>query len=1277
MEAVPDIRAAEAALQKALRERPDDPALLAQLGVVLSRQLCWDGAAACLRRAVQLRPADADARRQFGQVLVRLGRLDQAESHLREVVRLRPADTAAGNDLAVALLQQAKLDDAAAAFDRVLAVEPDNAAAHSMRLYLLNYDHRVRPEELLEEHRRWARRFATITPADSASFPNDPSPDRRLRVGYVSPDFRRHPVGRLVESILAAHDPRRVEVICYDEAIRVPDDVTARLRARAHRWQVTRGLSHDRFAERVRADQVDILVDLAGHTADNRLAAFARRLAPVQVTYLGYPNTTGVPAMDYVLTDAVADPETAPVYFTETPVRLPTGFTCFAPRDDAPAVSPLPAKRNGYLTLGAPHTLGKLNAAVLDLWAKVLREVPTTHLVIARNTLGPGTRDHLRAQFAARGVADDRVELRQLTSGEGEYLGFYRDVDVTLDTFPWTGHTTACESLWMGVPVVTLRGTTHAGRMVASVLTHARLADWVADTPEQYVGVVKTWSGRVDQLAAVRTGLRDRVRRSPLCDAAGFARGLEDAYRTMWRAWAAGRKPVAKALPVPPGTPTDADGWKALGDAHKARGEFPAAAAAYRKAVELAPGLAAAHNGLGILSAMQRQFADAEGHFRRAVAAQPDHAKAHHNLGNVLSELGRYADAVAAYRDAERLGYRDAALYTGLGVAHLRQRQPAEAERVLRQAIATKPDDPVAHYHLGTALADLGRHPDAVAAFVRAEELGKRDAELYAALATALARVGRYSDAVRPASEAVRLKPNDPEPLKLLGFVLNKMTKLDAAAEAYRKAAELNPADADTHHKLGMVHTRQGFLDQAVVRNREAVRLQPGNPVFHSGLASAYIQNGDIGPALASIREAMRLNPGYAEANSSLLFMLCYDPDSKPEDVFEEHKAWARRFAPPPATPPVHANDRDPDRRLRVGYVSPDLRNHPVGFFIEPVLLAHDPAKIELVCYDECVWPPDQLAARLQKKAALWRVSRGMPDAEFARQIRDDRIDVLVDLAGHTASNRLRLFALKPAPVQGTYLGYPNTSGIPAIDYVLTDAVADPADAPVYFTETPVRLPGGFCCFAPRAGTPEVAPLPALRNGYVTFGSLHNQAKLNPAVLALWAEVLRAVPTARMLFVRHTLTEEARSALRQAFESRGVAADRVAFHQPPAGTGQYVKCYADIDVQLDPFPWTGHTTACESLWMGVPSITLRGTTHAGRMVASVLTFAGLPDWVADTPAEYVRLARSWAERIPELAALRTGMRARLAGSPLCDVTGFTRHLEDAYRTMWRTWCAND
>ena len=1227
-----DPRAEEAQLQKALRAKPDDPDLLKRLGSALVAQVQFDPAIACFRRAVRLRADDADAHWRLGDAYSGQGSLDRAIDSLKTAVRLKPDEANYHHHLGAAYMTLGELAEAQACFRRGIELAPANDRLHSSLLFALCYDPDADPAAVLAEHRRWADRHAPAGPTPVHA--NDRTPGRRLRVGYVSPDFRGHPVGRFIEPALVNHDPAQVEVFCYDEFQRPPDPLTARQQAKVKNWRNVRGLSDEKLAEQVRADGIDVLVDLAGHTASHRLKAFALKPAPVQVTYLGYPNTTGVPAIDYLLTDAVADPRDRPCYLTEEPVRLPTGFCCFLPRTDVPDVSPLPAAKNGYVTFGSLHGQSKLNGKVIDLWAAVLKAVPAAKLLFARHTMAGEARDRLVRMFAARGVAGDRLRFRQLAAGTGEYWTVYGDVDISLDPFPWTGHTTSCESLWMGVPVVTLFGQAHAGRMVASVLAHAGLHDWVAETPQGYVGLAKQWAGRLPELATLRAGMRDRLKKSDLCNAVGFARGLEEAYRAMWRRWCERPAPVPRdetrtvtllaqaeqarqagdwpraerhfreLLDADPGC---VDGRTAFGDACKAAGNWADAADHYRKALDLRPQVPRTWNSLGIALANLRKFAECEAAFRRVVELDPDHAKGFNNLGNALAELGRPDDAVAAWREAHRLGHSDAPLHENLANLLFRRGDYAEAEAHFRRLLRHRPDDPPA--------------------------------------------------------------------LRKLAELLAKRSEYDAAVELLNRLIALDPKDADARWRLGNVLTEQGNLGHAARCYRDALAVKPDHAPYLHHLGTALMMAGRIAEATDCYRKAMAAMPDNKLSHASLLFVLCYDPAADPAAVFAEHKRWGELYATPKDPAPTFLNDRAPDRRLRVGYVSPDFRGHPVGRFIEPVIAHHDPAQVELFCYDEYLRPPDPLTARLQAKVKHWRNTRGRPDDEVAAQVRADGIDVLVDLAGHTGSNRIGLFARRAAPVQVTYLGYPNTTGVPAMDYVLTDAVADPESEPWYFTEHPVRLPTGFACFRPRDNAPDVTPLPALANGHLTFGCTHNQGKLNGRVLDLWAEVLKAVPGSKLLFARHTLTDEARADLLELFAARGIGADRLAFRRPTAMTGNFLGVYQEIDVSLDPFPWTGHTTACESLWQGVPSITLRGRAHAGQMVASVLTHAGLPDWIAETSEQYVELAKVWAGRLDELAALRAGMRDRLRSAPLCDAVEFTRGLEAAYRRMWRAWCA--
>jgi protein O-GlcNAc transferase len=371
----------------------------------------------------------------------------------------------------------------------------------------------------------------------------------------------------------------------------------------------------------------------------------------------------------------------------------------------------------------------------------------------------------------------------------------------------------------------------------------------------------------------------------------------------------------------------------------------------------------------------------------------------------------------------------------------------------------------------------------------------------------------------------------------------------------------------------------------------------------------------------------------------------------------------------------VHRNDRNPDRRLRIGYVSPDFRTHALAYFFEPILAAHDRGQFEIFAYAE-LEKPDETTARMRSCVSGWREIGRQNDAEVARQIQADGIDILVDLAGHTAQNRLGVFAYKPAPVQATYLGYINTSGLATMDYRITDAVADPPSEARQTTEELVRLPAGFCCYAPPAEAPTVNDLPLAGNGHITFGSPHNLNKLNDEVIGLWSEILRAIPTARLRIVRKTLRgRETRERLLGQFDRYGNFRDRIDLEWELLPFPRYFEMYHHFDVVLDTFPANGHTITCEALWMGVPVLTLLGGRYAGRMSGSVLQCLGLSEWAAATPEEYIGRAVQVADDPNQLGVLRAALRERMRCSPLCDSLTFTRNLESAYRQMWQRWCA--
>jgi predicted O-linked N-acetylglucosamine transferase (SPINDLY family) len=526
------------AFQKALALKPDYAEAHNNLGIVLRRLGQLDEAKAAHFRALELKPDFAEAHYNLGNALGNQVKLYDAVVAYQRAIELKPDFAEAHNNLANALSAQGKLEEAVAAYRKALELEPNFAEAHSNLLLAMNYDARFSQESIFVESRRWDETHATPFSSSDKIYANTRDPHRPLRVGYISPDFRKHSVSYFADPLIAEHDRRSFEVFCYAE-VEKPDDKTARIRALADVWRSTVGASDSAVAEWIRKDRIDILVDLAGHTAKNRLPVLASKPAPVQVTWLGYPNTTGLSAMDYRLTDEIADPEDATdTLSSEKLVRLPNGFLCYSLLNEAPNISEPPALRDGHVTFGSFNNITKVTPDVVETWARVLDRVPRSRLLIKNRSLADEeTRNRYLEMFLLHGIEKERVELRSWIESSSGHLGLYNRVDVALDPFPYNGTTTTCEALLMGVPVVTLCGDRHSGRVGASILSRVALTDLIAETSEAYVETAVELANSADRLSELRTGLRDRVQRSPLCDSRGFARKVEVEYRRLWRHW--------------------------------------------------------------------------------------------------------------------------------------------------------------------------------------------------------------------------------------------------------------------------------------------------------------------------------------------------------------------------------------------------------------------------------------------------------------------------------------------------------------------------------------------------------------------------------------------------------------------------------------------------------------------------------------------------------------------------------------------------------------------
>jgi len=515
-------------------------------------------------------------------------------------------------------------------------------------------------------------------------------------------------------------------------------------------------------------------------------------------------------------------------------------------------------------------------------------------------------------------------------------------------------------------------------------------------------------------------------------------------------------------------------------------------------------------------------------------------------------------------------------------------------------------------------------------------------------------------------------RPNHPDALHLLGVIAQANGRFDMAIDLITRAIALNPSQALYHSNLANALGRSDRLDETVACCRRALELEPNLATACYNMGNALKELGLIDEAVAALRRAVALDPTQIAAHSALLLALHSHPTTGPQEILTECRRWNQLHAVPLAAQRrPHANDRTPGRTLRVGYVSSDFRTHACALFLRPLLQHHDPRQVAVVCYAE-VTQPDFITAELQQHAHLWRNIVGLSDPQVADLIRQDQIDILVDLNVHTAQNRLLVFARQPAPVQVTWLGYPGTTGLDAMGYRLTDPHLDPPGAEGCYSEQSIRLPHCFWCYQPLHDDQAVTPLPAEEKGHITFGCLNSFSKINTPLLLTWCALLRAVEQSHL--VLHAHEGSPRQRLRDLLESQGVDPQRLRFMGRVPLT-QYFQEYQQIDIGLDPFPYPGGTTTCDALWMGVPVVSLPQQSAISRGGRSILTNIGLPELAAGSPEEYVRIAAALAGDRPRLAELRRTLRARMQQSPLMDARQFALDMEAAYRQMWNPWCS--
>ena len=660
----------------------------------------------------------------------------------------------------------------------------------------------------------------------------------------------------------------------------------------------------------------------------------------------------------------------------------------------------------------------------------------------------------------------------------------------------------------------------------------------------------------------------------------------------------------------------------------------------------------------------------------RALALKPDNADAHYNLGNILAMENRLDQAVAHYGQTLARKPDSAEAHHSLGVVLLAQGNFTKAMACFERALSLQPDFAEAHYNLGSLLAKMNKLDQAAVHFKRAVALKPDFPEAHNSLGTVLSDQGKPGEAMACFERALVLQPDFAEAHYNQGVALAKENRLDDAAKRYERALRLKPDYYAAHYNLGNILKKQGRLDDALASYDRALAIRPGYVDALCNRGTVLLERGNVEAAIICYKRALALKAEQPLAHTGLIFALNFDLKATTADHQAERARWderhARQFA---RVMRPHANEPDPDRPLRVGYVSSHFRHQAATYAFGGVLLGHDPRSFDVACYSDTLREDeDDVTARLRAHAGKWRQTVGLSDEAVANLIRADGIDILVDLVGHMHGQRLLVFARRPAPVQVTAWGEPTGTGLGAMDYLLADPVLVPVNERALLAERVVDLPNFLGYWTPEP-LPEPGELPALRHDHVTFGSFCRLAKIGDSVLRTWGAILRALPKARLVLKDRAFADSSQCArIRGILEEEGIAAERTKLLDP-SDRDRHFTAYREIDIALDPFPHGGGMTTLDALWMGVPVVTWAGRTISSRLAAASLTALGLTDFVAPDLGAYVELAIAKATHLDTLSRLRASLRQRVADLAFGDPARYTRAVEAAYREMWRSWCA--
>lgn len=1190
---------------------------------------------------------------------IRMHNLEKAENLAQAYLDADfPAKVSATALMTTILKQQGRLEDSIEVHKKVVSMAPESAELYSNMLLDMIYTDSISQEELFKYHLEYAQRYETPVLNQRRPHTNTPNPNKKIKIGYVSADLYNHSVAYFALPLISKHDRGQFEVYCYSNS--KFNDATTMLFQKESIWRQIDRLSDAELAHQIQKDEIDILVDLSGHTGHNRLRTFALKPAPVQIGWLGYPFSTGLSSMDYRLVDKIVEPEGASEHISsEALLYLPNSFSVYRPSirhayrltNGELDILPAPALKNGYVTFGCCNNVAKLTKGTLQVWAKILQKIENARLLLEVAD-AVDTENLAKQPLAIRliecGIPIDRVIFSERR--KNPQYSLYHKIDIALDPFPCNGGTTTCDALWMSIPVVSLQGNRFMSRMGATLLTNIGHPEWLANSEDEYIDIAVNLASDVEKLNQIRKSLRGEVEESPIMNEVAFARNVERIYRAVWGVWCANH-----ANPEKPTHNLYAENLKHETKDNHQELVKPSQAEMSATAQQYAESIFALYNTKSYQEALS-----VAGHF---LSQYPENAFVLNLQGLCYLELRQYDQAKICFDRCVALDPTESTYHNNLGNFFYRQDNVQEAITHYSAALALNPTLEQARFNLALCQSDLGQNmglasPEANALLDQATtnyqlaiELNSKNALTWNNLGYLYMYRNRPNEAEIAVRRALKINPDLPEALVNLANLVFEKSQISAAIELLERALSINPHSTSALNNLSSLYACGGDAYQAAETSQKAVLLEPHKSEWH---------------------DTLLLNQLYSDAYT----------DEDRNAMFSFYRKNFEDQLPSTAFRP-HLNSPMAGRRLNIAYVSGDFRRHSVSYFLENLFQFHNKEQFKLFFYHNSDYFDSTTERYKRKFADEWRNIFGLSSEVVAELARDDEIDILIDLSGHTKNNMLPAFARKPAPVQVTWLGYPDTTGLNNIDYQIVDPIIMNSNVS-FGTETKWPLEGPFCTYTPFVHNPErhnmpmyqpKAP-PALENGYVTFGCASNLARLTPHVVKLWSRVLHAVPDSVLLIDALAADEnQIISKIQARFTAEGVSSDRIRFKQRD-GAMQYL-LYHHFDIALDLFPSNAGTTTLDALWMGVPVVTRCGHRYPSRIGASVLTHIGHPEWIAHDDEAYVEIATKLASDLELLSKIRANLRTELAESSFMDGLGFTKSFEKALREMWQNWCASE